>query len=70
MVADLMTKKRFVGSRNDVVVRLLGPGDCYVVYDDEPCYRLTLDGNPYQLEFGINHAVRLGTVAYVTVNGQ
>jgi hypothetical protein len=69
MVADLMTKKTFVGAKNDVVERLLGPRNCYVVYDDEPCYRLTLDGKPYQLEFGINHAERLGTVAYVTVNG-
>jgi hypothetical protein len=68
MVADLMTRNRFVGSKNDEVVKLLGEVSCYVYYGDEPCYLLSLEGHRYQLEFGVNHSDRPGTVIDVSVS--
>src|SRR4051812_29641895 len=56
MLADLMRSRRFVGSRNDAVVQLLGPGTCYLGYGDEPCYPVILDGRRHQVEFWVNHS--------------
>jgi hypothetical protein len=68
MVADLMARNRFVGSENKAVTELLGKGDCYVDYGDEPCYLVTIEGRLHQLEFGVNHSNRPGTVIDVSVS--
>jgi hypothetical protein len=62
MVADLARQRRLVGLKADEVLRLLGKTDCYVHYEDEPCYVVTLDRPRYHLEFGVNHSEAPGTV--------
>jgi hypothetical protein len=44
------------------VQSLLGPSECYVHYDSEPCYRLQLRGEGYRLEFPVNHSDGLGRI--------
>jgi hypothetical protein len=67
MIADLMRKHRFIGSKNISVTDLLGPGDCYFSYEDEPCYGVEFEGRYYQLGFGVNHSNRPGEVVSVSL---
>jgi hypothetical protein len=67
MIADLMRGRRFIGSKNKSVVELLGPGDCYLHYEDEPCYGVEFEGRYFQLGFGVNHSNRPGEVVNVTL---
>jgi hypothetical protein len=62
MLQDLFRTRRFEGSASDEVHALLGPNECYVDYDDEPCYAVVLGGVRYDLQFAVNHSNRLGTV--------
>jgi hypothetical protein len=67
MLASLATQHRLVGLPRDSVVALLGPGQCYVLYDDEPCYWLLLGGQPTQLAFGVNHSDAPGRIVSVSL---
>ena len=67
MVADLMRGRRFIGSKNKSVIELLGPGDCYLDYEDEPCYGVEFEGRYFQLGFGVNHSDRPGEVVQVSL---
>lgn len=51
MVADLARRSRFIGMHQDSVIARLGPSECYVNQDREPCYRLRLGHSDFQLEF-------------------
>jgi hypothetical protein len=62
MLAALAERHRFVGFHRDSVEALLGPGECYVAYEDEPCYLLQLGHSLFQLEFPVNHSSSLGQV--------
>ncbi|HEY0971805.1 MAG TPA: hypothetical protein VGE02_12625 [Gemmatimonadales bacterium] len=62
MLADLAERHRLVGVHRDSIEALLGPNECYVAYEDEPCYSLELGEEPYDLQFGVNHSSRPGTV--------
>jgi hypothetical protein len=67
MVSDLAAKHRFVGAQAVAVHQLLGPSQCYVSYDDEPCYELEYESAKYRLEFSVNHSDRPGQVLSVDV---
>jgi hypothetical protein len=67
MVADLVRRHRFLGSRNQAVYELLGSSTCYHGYEDEPCYRIRLDGKAFQLGFGVNHSDRPGEIVSVSI---
>ena len=51
MVADLARRHRFIGMHPDSVKARLGPSDCYVIQDGEPCYRVRLGHSDFNLEF-------------------
>ena len=70
MLVALMQQYHFVGSHRDSVEALLGPSECYLHYEDEPCYALVLDGEPVQLEFWVNHSSRPGRVLAVSLDKQ
>jgi hypothetical protein len=65
MLADLARTQRFVGKDRTNVVQLLGRGECYVHYEDEPCYTVRLGDRRYQLEFWVNHSSAPGRVIAV-----
>ena len=62
MVADLDRRHRLVGVRARTIRALLGPGECFVRYEDEPCYDVELGGEPYALQFSLNHSNERGRV--------
>lgn len=62
MLADLARRRRFVGQHRDSIESLLGRNQCYVRYEDEPCYRVELDGRQYDLQFDVNHSSEPGRV--------
>jgi hypothetical protein len=62
MLAGLARRHRFVGGHRDVVVEVLGKSECYVGYEDEPCYRLQFDDGVVELQFPVNHSTQPGTV--------
>lgn len=51
MVADLARRHRFIGMHPDSVKARLGPSECYVNQDGEPCYRVRFGHSDFQLEF-------------------
>ena len=51
MVADLARRHRFIGMHPDSVTARLGPSECYVNQDGEPCYRVRLGHSDFHLEF-------------------
>jgi hypothetical protein len=67
MVADLMRMRRFIGSKNQSVYELLGPGNCYLGNEDEPCYVVEFESRYFQLGFGVNHSDRAGEVVHVSL---
>jgi hypothetical protein len=69
MLADLFKRHRFEGIASHEV-RALGENDCYVLYDDEPCYIVALDGIRYDLQFAVNHSYELGEVVGVRLKPQ
>jgi hypothetical protein len=70
MVADLARGHRLTGVKSSAITSLLGPSECYVNYDDEPCYEIAFDGANHRLEFSVNHSeygqltASLGTEAF------
>jgi hypothetical protein len=62
MVASLMQSHRADMTTSDKVFGLLGPSECYVNYDDEPCYLLTNRNKTYRLEFSVNHSTHPGRI--------
>ncbi len=63
MLASLAERHRFVGYHRDSVEALLGEGnDCYVNYEDEPCYELRLGHSTFELQFPVNHSSAFGRV--------
>ena len=62
MVADLDRRHRLAGVHYRAIEALLGPGECYVDYEDEPCYVVELGGERYALQFGVNHSDAPGRV--------
>jgi hypothetical protein len=65
MVADLDRRHRLVGATVRAVKALLGPGECFVSYEDEPCYHVELGGVRYALELRVNHSNARGRVVSV-----
>ena len=55
MLADLARNHRFVGLSRDSTVALLGPSECYVVQDGDPCYRVELRGRAYDLQLPVKY---------------
>jgi hypothetical protein len=51
MVADLARRHRFIGMHADSVTARLGPSECSVMREGEPCYRLRLGHSDFHLEF-------------------
>lgn len=46
MLADLGRSRALVGRPAAEVKGLLGPSECYLLQDGEPCYRVRVDGEP------------------------
>ena len=67
MLSDLAASHRFVGTQASAIRELLGPSQCYVSYDDEPCYELQYGGAKYRLEFSVNHSDQAGQILSVNV---
>jgi len=65
MLAHFASTHAVLGRDYHEVLTLLGPSECYVDYEDEPCYWVQLNGRPYTLEFGVNHSDRPGFVVSV-----
>ena len=65
MLASLFRDRLHAPQLNTEVFALLGPADCYVGYEDDPCYRVQLEDEAYQLEFPVNHSDRPGAVIAV-----
>lgn len=51
MVADLARRHHFLGMHPDSVEARLGPSECYVNQDGEPCYRVRFGHSDFHLEF-------------------
>jgi hypothetical protein len=56
MVVDLAERHQLTDVSPNVVRDLLGPNTCYVNYDDEPCYVLSLAGKRQYLAFPVAHS--------------
>ena len=65
MLASLFRDRLQKPELNSEVFAVLGAADCYVGYEDEPCYRVQLGGEAYRLEFPVNHSNRPGAVLAV-----
>jgi hypothetical protein len=68
MVASLMRSRIGRTTTNAQIIALLGPSECYVNYDDEPCYVLTSNQKAYRLEFSVNHSTHPGRIVGVGIN--
>ncbi len=63
MVVDLAERHQLSNVSPNVVRDLLGLNTCYVNYDDEPCYVLSLAGTRQYLAFPVAHSgAERGTV--------
>ena len=62
MIASLMRSHMPKMTTNEIVFGLLGPSECYVNYDDEPCYVFTSRSRSYKLEFSVNHSTHPGRI--------
>lgn len=49
MVADLGRSYSLVGRTAGEVERLLGPSECYLIQDGEPCYNVQISGARFYL---------------------
>jgi hypothetical protein len=67
MVADLARRHRFIGMHPDSVTARLGPSECYVNQDGEPCYRVRLGHSDFHLEFHF-HASPARRISAVGLN--
>jgi len=67
MVADLARGHQLTGVNTSAITSLLGPSECYVNYDDEPCYEFAFDGAKHRLEFSVNHSDQPGRVIDVSI---
>ena len=65
MLASLFRDRLPRPGRNTEVFAVLGAADCYLNYEDEPCYRVRLGDAAYRLEFPVNHSDRPGAVLAV-----
>ena len=66
MLDDLMSARRFRGARGAEVFALLGRSQCYYLDEGNPCYRVTLAGNHFDLRFPVARSgTRLGRVLTV-----
>ena len=68
MVTSLLQQHLPDPKRNSEVFALLGQSDCYLGYEDEPCYWLELGGKRYQLQFPVNHSSDPGRILAVDVD--
>ena len=55
MLEDLARRHRLVGLPRDSVTALLGPIQCYVVQDGDPCYRVQLEGVYYEFQLPVKY---------------
>lgn len=55
MLADLVLRRRLVGQAPSEIGALLGPSECYVVQDGDPCYRLAIRGRVYELQLPVRY---------------
>jgi hypothetical protein len=62
MIADFETNHSLVGRTNEEVLALLGPSECYVDSDHEPCYWVQLGGKAYRMAFNMTRTQRHGVV--------
>ena len=67
MLRDLARDHRFKGEQVSAVTALLGPSECYINYDDEPCYRVQVGADKYRLKFSVNHSGEIGKVHSVSI---
>lgn len=67
MLADLARGHRLVGVQSSAIVDLLGPSECYIDYDDQPCYHLAFDDAKRRLEFSVSHSDQPGKVLAVSI---
>ena len=67
MLADLARRRRLVGVHVSAITGLLGPSECYIDYDDQPCYQLAFDDATRRLEFSVNHSDQPGKVLAVSI---
>lgn len=66
LLADLFDSHEFEEMDREGVETLLGDSkDCYVNYDDEPCYTVVLGESRYDLQFSLNHSNDPGSVVGV-----
>lgn len=66
LLADLFDRHEFEEMYGEGVETLLGDmKDCYVNYDDEPCYAVVLGEARYDLQFSLNHSNDPGRVVGV-----
>lgn len=56
MLKGIAPSYRFVGKDPEAIEEFLGPSDCYVSYDDEPCYRLEANENTLYLAMSVAHS--------------
>jgi len=70
MVASLLRSFKFKEMQNEEVFNLLGESQCYLYYDDEPCYLIQYGTDSYRLGFGINHSDYPGKVIWVGLTKQ
>ena len=70
MLAHFVGTRVLVGRHVHEALALLGPIECYVDYEDQPCYWVQLDGRPYTLEFGLNHSDHPGVVVSARLTEQ
>jgi hypothetical protein len=51
MLVSLLRGHQFVGKTNEDVFQLLGDRDCYIDYEEQPCYELIMGDGVYFLTF-------------------
>lgn len=62
MLASLFRDRFEQPARNVEVFSVLGTADCYIGYEDAPCYRVQLGNEAYRLEFPVDHSDRPGAM--------
>ena len=70
MVASLLRTYDFKEMQNEAVFDLLGESQCYLYYDDEPCYLIRYGTDSYHLGFGTNHSDNPGKIIWVGLTKQ
>jgi len=56
MILDLAQQNILANKKSSQIITMLGEPKCYMNYDGEPCYRISINKGHYVLAFPVNHS--------------